>query len=89
MTVKRVIICEAAGPGADLLCHVRVRPDGSGVLSCRRRGKSVHESGVTPEFGFGAALAAVLVVMGLLISFLLLRLFPFTDLVAEPRIEIT
>ena len=41
------------------------------------------------EFGFGAALAAVLVVMGLLISFLLLRVFRFNDLVSEPRIEIT
>lgn len=41
------------------------------------------------EFGYGAALAAVLVVMGLLISFLLLRVFRFNDLVSEPRIEIT
>ncbi len=41
------------------------------------------------EFGFGAALAAVLVVMGLAISFVLLRLFRFNDLVSEPRIEIT
>ena len=41
------------------------------------------------EFGFGSALAAVLVVMGLAISFVLLRVFRFNDLVAEPRIEIT
>jgi inositol-phosphate transport system permease protein len=41
------------------------------------------------EFGYGAALAAVLVVMGLLVSFALLRIFRFNDLVADPRIEIT
>ena len=41
------------------------------------------------EFGFGAALAAVLVVMSLIVSFLLLRVFRFNDLVSEPRIEIT
>jgi inositol-phosphate transport system permease protein len=41
------------------------------------------------EFGYGAALAAVLVVMGLLVSFVLLRVFRFNDLVADPRIEIT
>jgi len=41
------------------------------------------------EFGYGAALAAVLVVMGLIVSFALLRLFRFNDLVSDPRIEIT
>jgi len=41
------------------------------------------------EFGYGSALAAVLVVMGLVVSFVLLRLFRFNDLVSEPRIEIT
>jgi inositol-phosphate transport system permease protein len=41
------------------------------------------------EFGYGSALAAVLVVMGLLVSFVLLRIFRFNDLVADPRIEIT
>jgi inositol-phosphate transport system permease protein len=41
------------------------------------------------EFGYGASLAAVLVVMGLLVSFVLLRIFRFNDLVADPRIEIT
>lgn len=41
------------------------------------------------EFGYGAALAAVLVVMGLLVSFVLLRIFRFNDLVSDPRIEIT
>ena len=41
------------------------------------------------EFGYGAALAAVLVVMGLLVSFALLRIFRFNDLVSDPRIEIT
>jgi inositol-phosphate transport system permease protein len=41
------------------------------------------------EFGYGAAMAAVLVVLGLVVSFVLLRLFRFNDLVADPRIEIT
>jgi inositol-phosphate transport system permease protein len=41
------------------------------------------------EFGYGAAMAAVLVVMGLAVSFVLLRIFRFNDLVADPRIEIT
>lgn len=41
------------------------------------------------EFGYGAAMAAVLVVMGLVVSFVLLRLFRFNDLVSDPRIEIT
>ncbi|HYU17479.1 MAG TPA: sugar ABC transporter permease [Chloroflexota bacterium] len=41
------------------------------------------------EFGLGAAMAAVLVVMGLAISGLLLRLFRFGDLVGDPRVEIT
>src|SRR4051794_18400376 len=41
------------------------------------------------EFGYGAALAAVVVVMGLIVSFVLLRIFRFNDLVSEPRIEIT
>ena len=41
------------------------------------------------EFGYGSALAAVLVVLGLLVSFVLLRIFRFHDLVSEPRIEIT
>jgi len=41
------------------------------------------------EFGYGAALAAVLVSMGLIVSFVLLRIFRFNDLVSEPRIEIT
>jgi inositol-phosphate transport system permease protein len=41
------------------------------------------------EFGYGAALAAVLVTMGLIVSFVLLRIFRFNDLVSEPRIEIT
>lgn len=41
------------------------------------------------EFGFGAALAAVLVLMGFVISFILLRVFRFHDLVGETRVEIT
>ncbi|MDQ3811774.1 MAG: sugar ABC transporter permease [Chloroflexota bacterium] len=41
------------------------------------------------QIGLGAAMAAVLVLMGLTVSFVLLRLFRFGDLVAEPRVEIT
>jgi inositol-phosphate transport system permease protein len=41
------------------------------------------------EFGYGAAMAAVLVVIVLVVSFVLLRLFRFDDLVGDPRIEIT
>jgi inositol-phosphate transport system permease protein len=41
------------------------------------------------QIGLGAAMAAILVLMGLVVSFLLLRLFRFSDLVSEPRIEIT
>ena len=41
------------------------------------------------EIGLGAAMAAILVLAGLIVSGLLLRLFRFNDLVAEPRVEIT
>jgi inositol-phosphate transport system permease protein len=41
------------------------------------------------QIGLGAAMAAILVLMALVVSFALLRLFRFSDLVAEPRIEIT
>jgi len=41
------------------------------------------------EFGYGSALAAVLVTIALIVSFILLRLFRFNDLVGDPRIEIT
>jgi inositol-phosphate transport system permease protein len=41
------------------------------------------------EFGFGAALAAILVVMGLVVSGVLLRVFRFGDLVGDPRVEIS
>jgi inositol-phosphate transport system permease protein len=41
------------------------------------------------QIGLGAAMAAILVLMGLTVSFLLLRLFRFDDLVSEPRVEIT
>src|SRR5207302_11165686 len=41
------------------------------------------------EIGLGAAMAAILVLVGLIVSALLLRLFRFNDLVAEPRVEIT
>jgi inositol-phosphate transport system permease protein len=41
------------------------------------------------EFGLGAAMAAILVLVGLVVSFTLLRVFRFNDLVSEPRVEIT
>jgi inositol-phosphate transport system permease protein len=41
------------------------------------------------QIGLGAAMAAILVLMGLVVSFVLLRVFRFGDLVSEPRIEIT
>jgi inositol-phosphate transport system permease protein len=41
------------------------------------------------QFGLGAAMAAILVVMGLVVSGVLLRLFRFGDLIGEPRVEIT
>jgi inositol-phosphate transport system permease protein len=41
------------------------------------------------EFGYGAALAAVLMVLAFIVSLVLLRIFRFNDLVSEPRIEIT
>jgi inositol-phosphate transport system permease protein len=41
------------------------------------------------QIGLGAAMAAILVLMALVVSFALLRLFRFSDLVSEPRIEIT
>ena len=41
------------------------------------------------QYGLGAAMAAILVVIGLVISAVLLRVFRFADLVADPRVEIT
>jgi inositol-phosphate transport system permease protein len=40
------------------------------------------------EFGYGAAMAAILVIMGFAISLVLLRVFRFGQLVAEPRVEV-
>jgi inositol-phosphate transport system permease protein len=40
------------------------------------------------EFAYGAAMAAILVIMGLGISMVLLRAFRFGQLVAEPRVEV-
>jgi len=40
------------------------------------------------EFAYGAAMAAILVIMGLGISMVLLRVFRFGQLVAEPRVEV-
>jgi inositol-phosphate transport system permease protein len=41
------------------------------------------------QIGLGAAMAAFLVLGSLVVSFVLLRLFRFGDLVSEPRVEIT
>jgi inositol-phosphate transport system permease protein len=41
------------------------------------------------QFGLGAAMATILVLMGLVVSGLLLRVFRFGDLVGDPRVEIT
>lgn len=40
------------------------------------------------QFGYGAAMAAVLVLVGLGVSLVLLRLFRFGQLVAEPKVEV-
>jgi inositol-phosphate transport system permease protein len=40
------------------------------------------------EFAYGAAMAAILVIMGFGISLVLLRVFRFGQLVAEPRVEV-
>jgi inositol-phosphate transport system permease protein len=40
------------------------------------------------EFGFGSALAAVLVVIGIIASVVYLRVFRFNEMVAEPKIEV-
>lgn len=40
------------------------------------------------QFGLGAAMAAVLVVIGIIVSVLYLRIFNFKALVAEPKIEV-
>jgi len=40
------------------------------------------------QFGLGAAMAAVLVVIGILVSLLYLRIFNFRALVAEPKVEV-
>ena len=41
------------------------------------------------QIGLGAAMAAILVLMSLVVSFVLLRVFRFNDLVSDPRVEIT
>lgn len=40
------------------------------------------------QFGYGSALAAVLVVIGIITSVIYLRVFRFTEMVAEPRVEV-
>jgi len=40
------------------------------------------------RFGLGAAMAAVLVVIGILVSLLYLRIFNFRALVTEPKVEV-
>nr|WP_321456597.1 sugar ABC transporter permease [uncultured Cohaesibacter sp.] len=39
------------------------------------------------QYGYGASMALVLVIVGILLSLLYLRVFKFNDLVAKPRIE--
>jgi len=39
------------------------------------------------QYGYGAALALVLVVIGVIMSFIFLRFFRFQELVRQPRIE--
>jgi inositol-phosphate transport system permease protein len=40
------------------------------------------------EFGYGSALAAVLVVIGIIASVIYLRVFRFNEMVAEPKVEV-
>ncbi len=40
------------------------------------------------QFGYGAALAAILVVIGVIASVIYLRVFRFNEMVAEPKIEV-
>lgn len=40
------------------------------------------------QFGFGAALAAILVVIGIIASVIYLKVFRFSEMVAEPKIEV-
>jgi inositol-phosphate transport system permease protein len=40
------------------------------------------------QWGYGAAFAVVLVVIGVLMAFIYMRVFRFNELVAEPRIEV-
>jgi inositol-phosphate transport system permease protein len=40
------------------------------------------------QFGLGAAMAAVLVLIGVVVSIVLLRVFRFRDLVSEPKVEV-
>jgi len=40
------------------------------------------------QFGFGAALAAILVIIGVIASIIYLRVFRFSEMVAEPKIEV-
>jgi inositol-phosphate transport system permease protein len=40
------------------------------------------------EFGYGAAMAGILVILGLGVSIVLLRVFRFGQLVSEPRVEV-
>jgi inositol-phosphate transport system permease protein len=40
------------------------------------------------EFGYGSALAAVLVVIGIIASVIYLRVFRFNEMVSEPKVEV-
>ena len=39
------------------------------------------------QYGYGAALALVLVAIGVIMSFTFLKIFRFNDLIKQPRIE--
>ena len=39
------------------------------------------------QYGYGAALALILVIIGVIMSFIFLKLFRFNDLIKQPRIE--
>jgi len=41
------------------------------------------------KFGYGAALATVLVVIGIIMSIIYLRMFKFSELMTEPKIEVS
>ena len=49
--------------------------------------KALSNYGGALQYGYGAALSLVLVVIGITLSLIYLRLFNFNDLTAKPKIE--